>query len=99
MPAFAVTMAKGPDWDHASDLRGQPYFGQHVAYVEDLAPRGVIIIGGPVISGDDGDVALLAIEAPDEEAARSAFADDPWTVHGVFRIKHAWPWNLVLRAS
>jgi uncharacterized protein YciI len=89
MPAFALRMVKGPGFDQGSDLAGQPYFRAHVAYVSGLASRGVIIIGGPVDTGDDGDVALLAVEA---------FADDPWTVHGVFQVSSAWPWNLTLRS-
>ena len=98
MPAFAVTMEQGPGWAQGSDLAGQPYFREHVGYVQDLASRGVIIIGGPVDTGDDGDVAMLAVEAADPAAARAAFADDPWTVHGVFQVKSTWPWNLTLRS-
>jgi uncharacterized protein YciI len=98
MPAFALRMVKGPGFDQGSDLAGQPYFRAHVAYVSGLASRGVIIIGGPVDTGDDGDVALLAVEAADAKAARAAFADDPWTVHGVFQVSSAWPWNLTLRS-
>jgi uncharacterized protein YciI len=98
MPAFAVRMVRGPGFDQASDLAGQPYFREHVAHVSALATRGVIIIGGPVDTGDDADVALLAVEAADAAEAVAAFADDPWTVHGVFQVGSAWPWNLTLRS-
>jgi uncharacterized protein YciI len=98
MPAFAVIMERGPGWAPGSDLAGQPHFREHVAYVQDLARRGVIIIGGPVGTGVDADVAMLAVEADDAAAARAAFGSDPWTVHGVFQVKSTWPWHLTLRS-
>jgi uncharacterized protein YciI len=41
-------------------------------------------------------VPLLAVEAPDEQALRSIFDADPWTTHGVFRIKSVRAWTLWL---
>jgi uncharacterized protein len=96
MPVFAVTTAKDANWDHARDIRQQPFFGQHAAFVDELVEQGVIIIGGPVASEDDDDIALLAVEAPDEGSLRSIFDADPWTVHRVFRIKAVREWTLWL---
>ena len=45
---------------------------------------------------DPDDIALLAVEAADEAALRSAFAADPWTVHRVFRIKQVRAWTIWL---
>jgi len=96
MPVFAVTTAKGPNWDHARGLREQAFWDQHAAFADTLTDRGVIILGGPVASDDDDDIALLAVEATDEEALRSIFDADPWTVHQVFRIKRVRAWTLWL---
>ena len=98
---FAVTTAKGLHWDHARGIREQPFWEQHAAFADNLAGRGLIILGGPVASDDDEVIALLAVRAPDEDAARSVFAADPWTVHQVFRIKDIRAWTLWLdgRAS
>jgi uncharacterized protein len=96
MPVFAVTTAKGPNWDHARGIREQPYFEEHAAFADELVERGVIILGGPIASEDDEDIALLAVEAPGEEAVRLVFDDDPWTVHQVFRIKALRTWTLWL---
>jgi uncharacterized protein len=41
-------------------------------------------------------IALLAAEAADENAVRSVFDADPWTVHTVFRIKDVRRWTLWL---
>lgn len=95
MPVFAVTTARSTAWDHARGIREQPFFGQHAAFADGLVDRGIIIIGGP-IGGDGADLALLAVEAPDEDAVRSIFDADPWTVHRVFRIKQIRPWTLWL---
>lgn len=96
MPAFAVTTAKGPNWDHARGIREQPFWDLHAAFADELAGRGVIILGGPVASDDEEDIALLAVQAADEHALRSIFAADPWAVHGVFRIKDVRAWTLWL---
>jgi hypothetical protein len=95
MPVFAVTTARDAGWDHARDIREQPFWDQHAAFADELVDRGVIILGGP-IGGDGEDLALLAVEAADEDAVRSAFAADPWTVHRVFRIRQVRPWTLWL---
>jgi hypothetical protein len=96
VPVFAVTTAKGPNWDHARGLREQPYWDEHAAFADLLVGRGVIILGGPVASDDDEDIALLAVESADEQALRSVFAADPWTVHRVFRLKQVRAWTLWL---
>jgi uncharacterized protein YciI len=96
MPVFAVITAKGPSWDHARDIREQPFWDQHAAFAEDLVDRGVIILGGPVGSDADDDIALLAVQASDKSTVRSIFGADPWAVHQVFRIKQVWTWTLWL---
>ena len=96
MPVFAVTTAKGANWDHARDIREQRFWDEHGAFADGLVDRGVVIIGGPVSGGDDEDIALMAVEADDADTVRSIFAADPWTVHGVFRLKSVRPWSLWL---
>lgn len=96
MPVFAVTTAKGANWDHARDIREQAFWDEHGAFADELVDRGVVIIGGPVSGGDDEDIALMAVEADDEDAVLSIFAADPWTVHRVFRLKSVRPWSLWL---
>ena len=96
MPVFAVTTARHTGWDHARDIREQPFWDQHAAYADELVDRGVIIFGGPVASPDEEDIALLAVEAADEAALRSLFDPDPWIEHQVFRLKAVRPWTIWL---
>lgn len=93
MAIFAVTTEKGPQWDHDRQIREQPTFAEHARFTDELVERGIIILGGPLGDGEGGDIALLAVEAPDEVALRTFFAQDPWTVAGVFRIKEIRPWT------
>jgi hypothetical protein len=96
MPVFAVTTAKDANWDRARGIRQQPYFAEHAAFADELVDQGVIILGGPVASDDDEDIALLAVEAPDEDSLRAIFGADPWTLHQVFRLKSVRAWTIWL---
>jgi hypothetical protein len=96
MPVFAVTTAKGPNWDHTRSIREQSFWDEHGAFADLLVARGVIIIGGPVASDDAADIALMAVEAPDANSVHQIFRDDPWTVHQVFRIKDVRAWTIWL---
>jgi uncharacterized protein len=96
MPVFAVTTAKGPNWDHARGIREQGFWDEHGAFNDELVSRGAIILGGPISSDNPEDIALLAVEAADEHAARSIFDADPWSVHKVFRIKDVRLWTIWL---
>ena len=69
MPVFAITTAKSVNWDHARGNRAQPFWDEHAAFADQLVACGFVILGGPIASGDDEDIALLAVEADDESAA------------------------------
>jgi uncharacterized protein YciI len=96
MSVFAVATAKGVNWNYDRDIREQPFWDKHAAYADQLVAQGFVILGGPIASGDDEDVGLLAVEADDERTVWAVFDADPWTVHGVFRVKSVWPWTLWL---
>jgi SAM-dependent methyltransferase/uncharacterized protein YciI len=96
MPVFAVTTAKGASWDHARGIREQAFWDEHAAFMDGLVDHGVVILGGPIGGGAEEDIALLAVEAADEDALRSIFDQDPWTVHRVFRVKQVRSWTVWL---
>lgn len=96
MTVFAVTTAKGPRWEYARGIREQPEWDQHSSFADDLFDRDVIILGGPIGDGGGEDVGLLAVVAADEDEVRSIFAEDPWALNGVLRIKEVRPWTLWL---
>jgi uncharacterized protein len=96
MSTFAVTTAKGPRWDDARGIREQAFFEEHAAFMDELVAGGVIVLGGPIDSDDAGVIALLAVVAPDEAAARAVFSADPWLKHQVFRLKEIRAWTIWL---
>jgi uncharacterized protein YciI len=96
MAFFAVITAKGPNWDHARDIREQAHWAEHGAFADGLVAKGIVILGGPVEVPDPDVIALIAVEADDADAARAVFAVDPWTEHGMFRVREVWPWTVWL---
>ena len=96
MPVFAVRTARGARWDYARDIRDQAYWDEHAAFNDGLVAKGVVILGGPVDSDDPEDIALLAVQEDSEEAVRATFAEDPWIVHGIFRLKDVRRWTIWL---
>ena len=95
MAIFAVSTEKGPNWDHNLRIREQAAWEAHAAFADDLVNRGVILVGGP-IEDEPEVIALVAVEASNEEEVRSIFALDPWTANGVFRVRDVrhWTWWL-----
>jgi uncharacterized protein YciI len=93
---FAVTTAKGPNWSHACGIREQSAWDEHARFFEGLLARGIVVLGGPISSNGGDDVALLAVEAADEDELRSTFGDDPWATNGVLLIKEVRAWTLWL---
>lgn len=96
MPVFAVRTAKGENWDHARGTREQAFWDEHAAFADGLVGSGVIILGGPIGSDEGEDIALLAVNAENEDTVRAIFAADPWTGHRIFRIKDVRQWTLWL---
>ena len=72
------------------------FWDEHGDFADQLVERGVIILGGPIASDDEEDIALLAVEAATRTRCASIFDADPWTVHRVFRIKDVRAWSLWL---
>ena len=93
---FAVTTAKGPNWDHAHGIREQQAWEEHAAFADGLVDQGIVILGGPINSDSDDDVALLAVNAVDEQEVRSILGNDPWATMRILRIKEVRSWTLWL---
>ncbi len=96
MATFAVTTARGPSWQPDIGIRDQRGWDEHADFADQLVEQRAIILGGPIASDDPDEVALMAFEAVDEDAVRSAFSRDPWVVNGVLRIKSVRAWALWL---
>lgn len=95
MSNFAVTMRHGPRWDSARGIREQDGWDAHAAFMDALVVDGFVVFGGPLGDGE-GDGALLAIEAADEQAIRGRLAADPWAAADLLHVGSVQPWPLWL---
>ncbi len=93
---FAVTRVRGPAYDASKPLDAQVQWHEHAVFMNRLAAKGFIVLGGPI--GESGDV-LLIIDAATEEEIKSTFAGDPWTVSGMLEISNIQRWNILLEAG
>jgi uncharacterized protein YciI len=96
VPLFAITTMRGPRWDSGVGPREQELWTEHAAFADELVARGVIVLGGPVQDPDERVVALIAVEATDEAAVNSLFADDPWITAGILELKEVRGWTVWL---
>ena len=69
--------AKGVKLDARSGIRDQPAWDDHAKFFDPLVEHGLVILGGPISSRSDDEVALLAVEAADEHELRSIFGGTP----------------------
>jgi uncharacterized protein YciI len=95
MSVFAVTTARGSNWQAGLDIREQADWDAHARFADNLVERGLVILGGP-IAGEGDDVGLLAMEVSDPADVEAVFSADPWVVNGVLRIKDVRAWRLWL---
>jgi len=94
---FLVKHVPGPAWDHSRRRREQVGWDEHAAFMDALTAEGVIVLGGPVGTGD-GDYALLVMVAEDETDLRRRLAADPWA-DSVVTIESVEPWVVWLGAE
>ncbi len=70
----------------------QELWGEHARFMNDLASKGFVVLGGPLADGR----ILLVIEAESTAAVRSRLAADPWSANGLLLIASIEPWSILL---
>lgn len=91
---FVLIRERGPNWDHARGLREQDGWEEHAAFMEVLAEKGFIHLGGPL--GDDR--VLHVIVAGGEDEIRDRLAADPWEPMELLRNVSVERWHVLLGA-
>jgi uncharacterized protein YciI len=92
-PLFAVIRARGPAWDHARPLEGQPAWPAHATFMNGLKAEGFVVLGGPLEGTSE---VLLIVRAENEAEVRSRLAADPWSANDLLRVARTAPWTLRL---
>jgi len=93
MSVFAVRNLHAGAWDRSRGIREQDGWDEHAAFMDGLVDDGFVLFGGPI---GDGESALLAIEADDEQSIRDRFARDPWMINGLLEIGTIEEWAIWL---
>jgi len=93
MTVFAVRNLHAAAWDRSRGIREQDSWDDHAAFMNGLVEDGFVLFGGPI---GDGESALLAIEAEDEQTIRDRFATDPWMIGGLLEIGTIEEWSIWL---
>jgi uncharacterized protein YciI len=91
---YAVTRTPGPAWEQGKDRRTQRLWDEHAAFMDDLAERGTVILGGPIGTADD---AFLIVDATNEAEIETILATDPWTPPGILATKSIERWTILLQ--
>jgi hypothetical protein len=63
------------------------------AFVDDLVDSGFIVLGGPLQGERE---VLIIVSAPDEDAVRQRFAEDPWVRSGMLTLTTVERWTILL---
>jgi uncharacterized protein YciI len=94
---YLVELACGPGWDHSRRRREQDGWNEHAAFMDKLTEEGIIVLGGPIGEGEDGN-ALQIVDLPSEADVRARLAEDPWP-ETMLTIESIRPWSVWLRRS
>ena len=91
METFAILRRRGPCFDDAQPVEGQPGWGPHAAFMLALAQEGFLLLAGPL---GDREGALLVVRAESADRAEARIAADPWTENGVLETERVAHWDV-----
>src|SRR5687767_5419700 len=89
---FLLTHAPGSGWVTGKSRAEQPEWRAHADFMNSLAARGFVLLGGPVSDTE----AVLVINANDEAEIHSVFREDPWHKSSVLQVKEIKEWTILL---
>lgn len=92
---FAVIRRPGPVWNDSLPMRAQADWDTHACFMDDLAARGFILLGGPLT---DSHGILLIVEAETEQQVRETLQRDPWEPAGILIMDSLRHWTVLLES-
>ncbi len=90
-----MTTVHGPNWDDSKPIREQAEWSAHASFMDALVDEGFVVLGGPL---DDGEHALLVVDAADEDEVRERLGGDPWAPTDILAIGTVRRWSIWLDA-
>ena len=94
---FIVISSAGPNHDPSKGTREQPFWDEHVAFIDDLVDQGFIFMGGPLV--DETELpqgALLIVNAQDENEVTEKLKHDPWFERGILKLESVKRWEIFI---
>jgi uncharacterized protein YciI len=94
---LVVISSAGPNRDVSKGTREQPFWDDHVVFIDRLVDEGFILMGGPLV--DEAGMpqgALLIVKAEDENEVREKLKDDPWFIRGILKLESVKCWEIFI---
>lgn len=91
METYLVLRRRGPAFDAAAPVEGQPDWDGHAACMIRLAKAGALLFSGPF---GDREGALLIFRADSSARVKAWVDEDPWSVNGVLVTDLISPWDV-----
>jgi uncharacterized protein YciI len=94
---FIVISSGGPNRDPSKGTREQPFWDDHVLFIDRLVDEGFILMGGPLV--DEAGMpqgALLIVKAEDENEVREKIKNDPWFKRGILNLESVRRWEIFI---
>ena len=94
---FVAISSAGPNADRSKTTREQPFWDEHVAFIDQLVEEGFILMGGPFV--DEAGLprgALLIVNAEEENEVREKLKNDPWFERGILKLETIKRWQIFI---
>ena len=94
---FLAISSVGPNRDSSKGTREQPFWDDHVVFIDRLVDEGFILMGGPLV-GRDGlpQGALVIVNAQDENEVTEKLKNDPWFERGILKLESIKRWEIFI---
>ncbi len=92
---FLAISSVGPNSDPSKKTREQPFWDEHVAFIDQLVDEGFILMGGPLV--DERAMpqgALVIVTAENENEVREKLKNDPWFHKGILKLESVKRWEI-----
>jgi uncharacterized protein YciI len=94
---FVTISSAGPNRDPDKGTREQPFWDEHVVFIDRLVDEGFILMGGPLVDKAGMPLgALLIVNAEDENEVREKLKNDPWFIRGILKLESVTRWQIFI---
>ena len=94
---FLAISSVGPNRDSSKGTREQPFWDDHVMFIDRLVDEGFILMGGPLVDAAGmPQGALLIVNAQDENEVTEKLKNDPWFIRGILKLESVKRWEIFI---